>query len=80
MNMNPRQRANDLYDKYSDIAGQQIECCLLLIDEIIDCCPTYGSNTREFTETMQDIVDEQLEYWTKVRLEILKIKWAGDGN
>jgi hypothetical protein len=46
------------------------DIALILVDEIIDSKPTYAHETILNPETLQDLIDDSIEYFNEVKKEI----------
>ena len=74
MELTPKQKAKELFDKYQ-IAGSQwyVETTkkytLIAVDEIINSLENYGKESDELQNMENDF-----RYWQEVRQELLKIK------
>ena len=78
--MTPKEKANELYDKFFDTTVADItkahrkakQCAIIAVDEIIKSRPILPSKSTYY-ETVKDMYDDAKDYWQEVKQEIEKL-------
>ena len=74
MELTPKQKAKELFDKFSDLEdgemyiGKAKQCALIAVDEIINSLENYGKESDELQNMENDF-----RYWQEVKQELLKM-------
>jgi len=78
--LSPKEKAQELYAKYYQIVADGSapeyhakQCAIIAVEEIINSAPTIGNGNVGYTETLQDLIDEHIEYYKEVIKEIEKL-------
>lgn len=80
MTQTPKEKAQELYDKYGFVYIQNYsskseakECALILVNEILESAPLSPVVVGQYYENTSDRMRDAIDYWIKVKEEIAKL-------